>query len=101
MKEAGKASHHMPPDSVSPVDREFGPAIQMEKTDHYSTPSYGRSTRAPYMTEQGERAAGGNFMGAFNVDAAAVEAKFPGKYSGAIVQARAYAECLKKTGNAN
>ncbi|MGH2863252.1 MAG: RHS repeat-associated core domain-containing protein [Solirubrobacteraceae bacterium] len=33
--------HHMPADSVSPLSRGDGPAIQMERLDHYQTASWG------------------------------------------------------------
>jgi hypothetical protein len=38
--------HHMPADSISPLSRARGPAIQMEQADHALTMSYGNSAAA-------------------------------------------------------
>ena len=43
---AGRERHHMPADSISPISRNRGPAIQMDKTDHALTSSYGSSNAA-------------------------------------------------------
>ena len=37
---AGLEHHHMPADSVSPIARARGPAIQMDAADHALTSSY-------------------------------------------------------------
>lgn len=37
----GLESHHLPADSVSPIPREQGPAIQMDPADHRATSSHG------------------------------------------------------------
>ena len=42
----GLERHHMPADSVSPIPRHKGPAIQMDKADHALTSSYGSSNAA-------------------------------------------------------
>lgn len=100
MQEPGSKtqSHHMPANSVSPLTDDMGPAIQMDRTDHYTTPSYGRNIFAPFMRSQGQLANTGQFMTAFAVDAAAVRAQFPGKYDAAIAQTLAYATCLQSAG---
>ncbi len=43
---AGWARHHIPADSISPLSRARGPAIQMEVADHALTSSYGSSAAA-------------------------------------------------------
>ena len=98
MRQPGLQSHHMPPVLVSSLPEDLGPAIQMEPQDHYSTPSFGRNLRSPNMQSQRGRIQNGSFMVAFAIDAAAVEALFPGKYIAAIAQATAYAQCLKRSG---
>jgi hypothetical protein len=42
----GLERHHIPADSVSPLSRARGPAIQMESADHAMTSSYGNSAAA-------------------------------------------------------
>jgi hypothetical protein len=42
----GLDSNHMPADSISPIPREDGPAIQMDPLDHRETSSWGSSTEA-------------------------------------------------------
>ena len=68
-------SHHMPPDSVSPLDKPDGPAIQMLTSNDYDTPSFGRHLDAPFMQSQSALAQS-NFMAAFEKDAAAVKLRF-------------------------
>ena len=102
MQESGREpavqSHHMPPNAVSPLPKDMGPAIQMDTKDHYATPSFGQKVFSPFMKSQGNLANKGQFMTAFAVDAAAVEEKYPGKYTSAIAQALAYAKCLQNAG---
>ncbi|MBL3576216.1 hypothetical protein JMK10_21125 [Rhodovulum sulfidophilum] len=87
-------SHHMPAASASPLPREMGPAIRMEPVDHRMTSSYGVGAVGP----TGILAQNGQVLAAFNLDAAEVEARFPGKYTASIAQARTYAECLRNAG---
>jgi hypothetical protein len=49
---AGLERHHMPADSVSPIARACGPAIQMDAADHALTSSYGNSARAQAYREE-------------------------------------------------
>jgi hypothetical protein len=44
-KTLGEA-HHIPADSISPISKSRGPAIQMEPDDHHNTSSYGSSKDA-------------------------------------------------------
>lgn len=90
----GLDSHHMPADAASPLPRDMGPAIRMEPADHRRTSSYGVGATGP----AGQLAQRGQVLAAFNLDAAEVETLFPGKYTASIVQARAYAECLRAHG---
>lgn len=98
MQQPGLESHHMPPDMASPLPKDMGPAIQMDERDHYGTPSFGRNRFTPFMRSQGQLANTGQFMAAFAIDAAAVRARFPGKYDAAIAQAMAYGSCLQASG---
>ena len=52
----GLESHHAPPDSVSPVSRDKGSAIQMEPADHAATSSHGSQGAAgvEYRKQIGE-----------------------------------------------
>ncbi|NAO98519.1 hypothetical protein FRY77_21210 [Halomonas sp. MG34] len=52
----GLDSHHLPPDSVSPIPRERGPAIQMDPMDHRATSSHGIQglSGAEYRAEVGQ-----------------------------------------------
>ena len=84
----------MPAAAASPLPRDMGPAIRMDPTDHYQTSSYGVGAAGP----AGALAQRGQIMAAFILDAAEVERKFPGKYTASILQARAYAECLRLHG---
>ncbi len=92
----GLDSHHMPADSASPLPRDMGPAIRMDPADHRMTSSYGVGATGP----AGALAQRGQVLAAFNLDAAEVESRFPGKYTASIAQARAYAECLRAHGMA-
>ncbi|MBK8456231.1 MAG: hypothetical protein IPL47_03255 [Phyllobacteriaceae bacterium] len=95
----GLDSHHMPADSVSSLNREAGPAIQMDPRDHRMTNSYGRSPATNgTLAAQRQMITSGNFIAAQAIDVAEVMAKFPGKYDAAIAQMEAYTACLKKNG---
>jgi hypothetical protein len=78
--------HHMPADSISPLTRADGPAIQMERLDHYQTGSCGRSKSAQgYRAEQERLIGNGRFDDAIQMDIDDVTSKFPGKYDDAIL----------------
>ncbi len=49
----GLESHHMPPDSVSPVSTNKGTAIQMDPADHMETSSHGSNGAAGAEYRQG------------------------------------------------
>ena len=95
----GKDSHHMPARSISPLDPDMGPAIQMDPRDHRRTNSYGRSPNSnDILAGQQDQIAAGNFVAAQAIDIAEVEALFPGKYEEAIAQMMAYTACLRQNG---
>ena len=96
-------SHHMPADRCSPLARPLGPAIQMKKEDHYSTASYGSRVHGPTYATQRALLQQGKVYAAFRLDVAdarriAAQQGDPTRYEGAIQQATAYADCLKKQG---
>ena len=79
--------HHMPADSVTSLSRARGPAIQMERLDHYQTASWGRSNAAQaYRAEQKALVDAGRFDDAIQMDIDDVISKFPGKYDDAILE---------------
>ena len=46
VRKAPGEAHHIPADSISPISKSRGPAIQMEPDDHHNTSSYGSSENA-------------------------------------------------------
>ncbi len=96
-------SHHMPADRYSPLARPLGPAIQMKREDHYDTASYGSRVHGGTYATQRALLRQGKVYAAFKLDVAdarriAAQQGDPLRYEGAIQQATAYAECLKKHG---
>lgn len=76
----------MPADSVSPLSRGRGPAIQMEKADHMITASWGSSSRAKsYRAQQRALIDQGRFDDAVQMDIDDVTSKFGIKYDSAIL----------------
>lgn len=91
--------HHMPSDSVSPLDRMDGPAIKMEKEDHRQTASCGSSIEArEYQAAQREKILNGDFRGALQMDIEDIRDKFGNKYDKAIDQMLRYVDCLESEG---
>ena len=94
-----KEVHHMPADSVSPLERNDGPAIEMDKEDHRQTASCGNSREArEYRAEQRAKIENGDFDGAFQMDVDDLHDKFGDKYDDQIEQAKEYKEKLKQEG---
>lgn len=94
-----KEVHHMPADSVSPLERNDGPAIEMDKEDHRQTASCGSSRDAKaYRAEQRAKIENGDFDGAFEMDVDDLHEKFGDKYDRQIEQAREYKDKLKQEG---
>lgn len=94
--------HHMPADSVSPLERNDGPAIKMEKEDHRQTASCGSSREArEYCAEQKELIEQGKFREAIQMDIDDIRSKFGSKYDGAITEMLAYVDKLEQEGKIN
>ena len=91
--------HHMPADSVSPLDRGDGPAIKMEIEDHRKTASCGSSLEArEYQAAQREKIQNGDFRGAIQMDIDDIKEKFGNKYDKAIEQMLTYVDKLEAEG---
>ena len=92
---AGGERHHMPADSVSPLSREEGPVIRMDRDDHMDTKSWGSGNAAKaYRTKQQELIDQGNFKEAQDMDVKEVQQKFPGKYDAGIQQMLDYTDTI-------
>lgn len=92
--------HHMPADSASPLHRNDGPAIKMDKKDHHLTASWGASADAmKYKQTQKELIENGHFLEALQMDIDDIKTKFPdGKYDEAINEMMEYVNKLVKEG---
>lgn len=85
--------HHMPADSESPLERNDGPAIAMDKTDHRQTASCGNSLEArEYRAKQAELIKEGKFEEAMQMDIDDIHEKFGDKYDDAIAEMKEYAK---------
>jgi hypothetical protein len=94
-----KEVHHMPPDSVSHIDRNDGPAIAMETADHRLTASWGSSREAQeYRNEQEKLVKDGKFKEAMQMDIDDIHAKFGDKYDDAISEMKKYVDILESEG---
>ena len=94
-----KEVHHMPADSVSPLERNDGPAIKMDKEDHRQTASCGSSIEArEYQAAQKEKIKNGDFRGAVQMDIEDIKEKFGNKYDKAIEQMLQYVDKLEAEG---
>ncbi|MFE3496148.1 polymorphic toxin-type HINT domain-containing protein [Streptomyces sp. NPDC059175] len=81
----GTEINHMPPNSINGVPRDRGPAIQMDKADHYQTASWGRSREAmDYRARQQTLIDQGDYRGAIQMDIDDIQSKFGTKYDNAI-----------------
>lgn len=91
--------HHMPADSASHLEREDGPAIAIDYTDHQQTASCGSSRDAKeYRAVQKELIDNGDFRGALQMDIDDLRDKFGDKYDNAISQMLNYVEKLEQAG---
>ncbi|MCP5004143.1 MAG: RHS repeat-associated core domain-containing protein, partial [Planctomycetes bacterium] len=83
----GGEFHHMPADSVSPLSRNEGRGILMDKLDHQKTASWGRSKSAQkYRQQQKNLIDQGKMSDALQMDIADVQSKFGNKYDDHIVE---------------
>ena len=86
-------SHHAPANSASPISTGDGPALAMERADHYDTASWGNSREArAYRAEQSRLIEEGRFRDAQQMDIDDIRAKFGTKYDDAIQQMLDYTE---------
>ena len=91
--------HHMPADSASPLERDDGPAIKMEKEDHRLTASCGMSGDArAYREQQRELIEQGKFREALQMDIDDIHDKFGSKYDDAIAEMLDYVDQLEREG---
>lgn len=100
-KNSGEGSevHHMPADCVSPLERDDGPAIKMDKEDHMQTASWGASREAgEYRAHQKELINNGDFKGAVQMDIDDIKSKFGDKYDKQISQMLNYVNKLETGG---
>lgn len=94
--------HHIPADSVSPLERNDGPAIKMEKEDHRQTASCGSSREArEYCAEQKALIEQGKFREAVQLDIDDIRSKFGSKYDSAIAEVLTYVDKLEQEGKIN
>lgn len=91
--------HHMPSDSASPLERNDGPAIKMDKEDHRQTASCGNSKEArEYREKQKELIEQGKFREALQMDIDDIHEKFGDKYDDAISEMNEYVDKLEQEG---
>lgn len=89
--------HHMPSAEASPLERNDGPAIVMEREDHRETASCGNSREArEYREKQKELIQEGKFEEAMQMDIEDIRDKFGDKYDEGIKQAEEYYKSIKE-----
>ena len=78
-------SHHTPAAAINGLDRDDGPAIQMEPEDHRDTASHGTDPQSPaYHARQKKLIDEGQFGAAIQLDIDDVRGQFKTKYDQAI-----------------
>ncbi len=91
----GHERHHMPADSTTNMRRDDGPAIAMEKDDHYKTANWGPSKEArAYRKKQKELVDQGEIKEAIQMDIDDIRSKFGDKYDDQIKEMMEYADTL-------
>jgi hypothetical protein len=94
----GLERHHMPADSVSPLSKGRGPAIEMIPEDHMMTASWGRSrTAMNYRARQQQLISEGRFAEAMQMDINDARILFSAKYEDAIQRMLGYASTLPES----
>ena len=94
-----KEVHHMPSDWASFLERNDGPCIEMERSDHRQTASCGRSMEAQeYREMQRELISRGDFRGALQMDIDDIHEKFGDKYDVQIQEMLQYVSQLEQEG---
>lgn len=99
----GKDSHHMPADDVSPLDRNDGPAIQMDPPDHRQTSSNGNKGLQGeiFRDDIAQMLAQGRWRDAMvkeirDIKRIARKVGNPRKYNEAMLEMLEYFKCLEK-----
>lgn len=94
-----KEVHHIPSDEASPLERNDGPCIKMDKEDHRKTASCGNSREArEYRQQQKELIEAGRFRDAIQMDIDDIKEKFGDKYDDAIAEMMEYVDQLEQEG---
>ncbi len=94
--------HHIPADSISPLEKNDGPSIKMEKEDHRQTASCGSSKEAcDYRAEQKKLIEQGKFRDAVQMDIDDIHDKFGSKYDDAINEMNEYIDKIETEGKLN
>mgnify|MGYP000919872364 CR=1 FL=1 len=94
--------HHIPADSASPLERNDGPAIKMDKEDHRKTASCGNSREArEYRAKQKELIEVGKLREAVQMDIDDIHEKFGDKYDDAIAEMTEYIDQMEAEGKIN
>lgn len=90
----GGQVHHIPADSISPLNKDDGPGIWMKTPDHQRTGSWGRGLDQQAYREQQKHLIDTNgwdgFKAAMQMDIADLNANFDDKYAQGTEQALAY-----------
>jgi RHS repeat-associated protein len=87
----GTVAHHLLPDSISPISRDKGMAIQMDPADHVQTSSWGSSTSAKsYRSTMKDLIQTGRIRDALAMEIRDIRSKFGSKYNSAISGALRY-----------
>ena len=91
-----RESHHVPPDSISPLGNAAGPSISMDYADHRALSSTGRSSSHPMSIAQGNLAKSGpaGFLAAMMTEITEIRSRFGNKYDPAIAWMILYAACM-------
>lgn len=94
-----KEVHHIPSDWSSPLERNDGPCIEMDRDDHRRTASCGKSIEAQeYREKQKELIAQGKFREALQMDIDDIYEKFGNKYDDQIQEMLEYVNKLEQEG---
>jgi len=99
----GIESHHLPADSISPLPKSQGPAIQMHPDDHPQTSSHGHqgADGAVYRSNIAQKIKNGKWRDAIaeeikDIKRIAQESGDPSRYNEAIKEMLEYFKCLKR-----
>lgn len=95
----GVEINHVPANSASEIRTNDGPAVKMEKHDHWNTASWGNSKEAKeYRQKQAELIKQGKLRDAIQMDIDDIRSKWGNKYDEAIKQMLAYVDEMMEKG---